>query len=311
MAKESARAVRDDDPLSSWPPGKPIPIRRVEYEAVESADQTIKSLANWGIFEGALLSVGFQSSAAEGLRLEGSAVMIAPGLAVTATHVFNEDYTDDELMSGHQAMALQGIRSDHTADMWRVEKIVYSPGDDMALLSVAPMSRIHPEWFISTFSLTTRTPRRGELITVVGFREEQALRATESDGTAHLSVGDFYIAQGQVGEVYPDGRDSFSIPCPTFEVQCGSLGAMSGGAVLDSAGKLMGIISRGFATEDGKGPTYATVINEALDRPIEINWPPDLYDGKLAIHEIDPTFIEIEGRERLQVIDGRLAFEVW
>lgn len=311
MAEERVRAVRDDDPLSSWPPEKPIPIRRVEYEAVESADQTAKSLANWGIFEGALLSVGFQSSLTEGLRLEGSAVMVAPGLAVTATHVFNEDYTDDELVSGRLAMALQGIRSDQTADMWRVEKIVYSPGDDMALLSVALMSRIHPDWFISTFSLTTRTPRTGELITVVGFREEETLRATEADGTAHVSVGDFYIAQGKVGEVYSDGRDSFSMPYPTFEVQCGSLGAMSGGAVLDGAGKLMGVISRGFATDDRKGPTYATVINEVLNRPIEINWPPGRYAGKLAIHQIDPSLIDIEGRERLHLVDGHLAFEVW
>lgn len=98
---------------------------------------------------------------------------------------------------------------------------------------------------------------------------------------------------------------------PTFEVQCGSLGAMSGGAVLDASGKLMGVISRGFATEDGNGTTYATVINEILDRPIDIDWPPGAYSGKLAIHEIDPAFIDIEGRDRLRLIGGCLAFEVW
>jgi Trypsin-like peptidase domain len=311
MDVERVRAVRDDDPLSSWPHEKPIPIHRVEYEAVASAGQTVKSLANWDIFEGALLAVGFQSSSTEGPRLEGSAVMIAPGLAVTATHVFTEDYTDDELVSGRVAMVLLGIRSDQTADMWRVENIVYSPGDDMALLSVAPMSRIHSDWFISTFSLTTRTPKTGEVITVVGFREQERLRTTEADGSAHVSVGDVYIAQGEVGEVYAEGRDSFSMPYPTFEVKCGSLGAMSGGAILDGSGKLMGVISRGFTTDDGKGPTYATVINEVLNRPIEITWPPGVYDGKLAIHQIDASFIDIEGRERLRVVDGHLTFEVW
>jgi hypothetical protein len=75
----------------------------------------------------------------ECLRIEGSAVMIAPGLAVTASHVFMDDW--DALQAGKERMALQGIRSDGTADMWNVRDITRTAGDDMALLARACLSR--------------------------------------------------------------------------------------------------------------------------------------------------------------------------
>ena len=32
--RRCSRAVRDDDPLASWPKGKPLPVKLIEYEAV-------------------------------------------------------------------------------------------------------------------------------------------------------------------------------------------------------------------------------------------------------------------------------------
>lgn len=310
MENERACAVRDDDPLSDWPQDKPIAVRVVTYEAVEGATKTVSTVHNWGYFDGALLTLGLQRSTAEGLRIEGSAVMIAPGLAVTATHVFRSYWGD--LMSGKEVMALQGIRSDGTMDMWRVSHISATPEDDMALLSISLMSKIHPEWFISTFPLTTRTPVEGELVTFVGFREDQGQRVVEmGDIVSQTSVGDLYVTQGHVGSVYPDGRDPLLLPYPSFEVLCGSIGSMSGGAVLDVSGKLVGVISRGLTIDDGEGPSYATVINEVLTRPVEPEWPPGLYPDRLALHEVDPDLLGIEGRDKLVWKDGHLGYEVW
>jgi len=310
MADERVRAIRDDDPLALWPKDKPLPVRLVDYEAVVGAGAIVSSLGNWGYFEGALLTCGLQRSQEEGLRIEGSAVMIAPGLAITATHVF-EEYWDD-LASGQERMALQGIRSDGSMDVWRVEHITISRVDDMALLSVALMSAIHPDWYISTFPLTTRTPTEGELITIVGFREAKEERVIElCEVSSQTSVGDVYVAQGTVGTVYPDGRDAVALPYPAFEVLCGSLGSMSGGAVLEASGKLVGIISRGWMTDAMDGPTYATVINELLTRPIRLDWPPGVYDARPMLYEIDPALVHIEGREKLIWKDGHLAYKVW
>jgi hypothetical protein len=303
-----ARAVRDDDPLASWPGDRPLPIRVVGL-GDPVVGPAVESLANWGYFEGALLSLGLQSSPEEGLRIEGSAVMIAPGLAVTASHVFM-DYWDG-LEAGTERMALQGIRSDGTADMWNVRNITRSEGDDMALLGVDLMSKIHKDWYVSTFSLTTRTPTPGEPILIAGFREEAEHRHVESgEFSVQTNVGDTYVARGEVGEIYEDRRDQ-ALPFPAFEVRCGSHGGMSGGAVLDRAGKLLGIITRGWTFPDGEGPTYATRIIELLNRPIRLTWPPDVYPQREAPVDIDPALLNLEGREMLVQTKGKFGYVPW
>lgn len=308
MSEFYARAVRDDDPLASWPADRPLPIR-VVAPGDPTVGATAQSLANWGYFEGALLSLGLQSSSEEGLRIEGSAVMIAPGLAVTASHVFM-DYWDG-LEAGKERMALQGIRSDGTADMWNVRDITRTNGDDMALLGVDLMSKIHPDWYVSTFSLSTRTPIPGEPILIAGFREEAEHRHVEpGELSTQTNVGDTYVACGEVGEIYEDRRDQ-ALPFPAFEVRCGSHGGMSGGAVLDSAGKLLGVITRGWTFPDGEGPTYATRIIELLNRPIRLTWPPDVYPERAAPVDINPDLLSLEGRDMLVPIDGQIGYQTW
>lgn len=303
-----ARAVRDDDPLKSWPVDRPIPVR-----VVAPGDPTVgpvaQSLANWGYFEGALLSLGLQSSPEEGLRIQGSAVMIAPGLAVTASHVFVDHW--EGLEAGKERMALQGIRSDGTADMWNVKDITRTSGDDMALLGVDLMSKIYPDWYVSTFPLTTRTPISGEPILIAGFREEKEYRHVEpGELSTQTNVGDIYVARGEVGEIYEDRRDQ-ALPFPAFEVRCGSHGGMSGGAVLDNAGKLLGVITRGWAFLDGEGPTYATRITELLNRPVRLTWPPDVYPELAAPVDIDPDLLDLEGRDMLVQTDGQFGYQIW
>lgn len=303
-----ARAIRDDEPLKSWPADKPIPIRIVP-PGDPTAGPVPQSLANWGYFEGASLSVGLQSSPEEGLRFVGSAVMIAPGLAVTATHVFMDFW--EGLEANEERMALQGIRSDGTADMWNVRHITRAEGDDMALLGIELMSKIHANWYISTFPLTTRTPFAGEPILIAGFREEKESRHVDpGDVSTQTNVGDMYVARGEVGEIYEDRRDQ-ALPFPAFEVQCGSHGGMSGGAVLDDAGKLLGVITRGWEISDGKGPTYATRITELLKRPIRLAWPPGVYPERVAPADIAPELLHLEGRDKLTETDGQLGYEVW
>jgi hypothetical protein len=304
-----ARAIRDDEPLKSWPVDQPIPV-----EVVAPGDPTAgpiaQSLSNWGYFDGALLSLGLQSSPEEGLRIEGSAVMIAPGLAVTATHVFMDFW--EGLEAGQERMALQGIRSDGTADMWNVQNITRTDGDDMALLGVDLMSKIHPDWYISTFPLTTRTPVPGEPILIAGFREDKEFRHVEpGELGAQTNVGDMYIAQGKVGDIYEDGRDAVLLSFPSFEVNCGSHGGMSGGAVLDDAGKLLGVITRGWATDGGDGPTYATRITELLNRPVRLTWPPGLHPERAALVDIDSQVLDLEGRDKLVQIDGQFGYQIW
>ena len=45
-------------------------------------------------------------------------------------------------------------------------------------------------------------------------------------------------------------------PFPVIEISCGTLGGMSGGAVLDASGSVIGILSAGLSHDDGRGPSY-------------------------------------------------------
>ena len=64
----------------------------------------------------------------------GTAVMIAPGLAMTATHVFSEQLRD--LMSG-DAVILLGTPRPGAFELWRIRKITMgNRDDDVALLSL-------------------------------------------------------------------------------------------------------------------------------------------------------------------------------
>lgn len=310
MPDDRASAIRDDNPFASWPPDKPVPVRRIDFAAVEGAGAAVSNLANWGYFEGAVLSLGLQSSTEEGLRLEGSAVMIAPGLALTASHVFLDEYED--LLKSAQSMALLGVRSDGTADAWKVEHIVHAKNDDMALLSVSLMSRVHPDWYVSTMSLTTRTPSEGETVTLIGFREDAEQRLVEmGDVVTQSNVGDMLVAQGEVGTIYDEGRDSVFLPFPTFEVRCGALPGMSGGAVLDERGKLLGVISTSFTTEAADGPTFATRVTELLGREVRLSWSPFRRDEPTPLHALSTELLDLEGRSRLHLVDGQLSYDVW
>ena len=102
------------------------------------------------------------------------------------------------------------------------------------------------------------------------------------------------------------------IPFPVIEITCGSLGGMSGDAVLDRNSLLMGIISHGLTTDDKSGPTFAAWIVGALNRKLEIPWPPGLYGDEVHVLDIPEQLLRIEGRDAVSVVDGnRFRYRIW
>jgi hypothetical protein len=111
-------------------------------------------------------------------------------------------------------------------------------------------------WSFTSLGVTTRCPRQGEKLTIFGFRFDDV----QEDGQGYRAAGNLYAAAGTVTDVYHPKHFLPSLPFPTIDIACGSLGAMSGGAVLDHDGLLVGMISRGWTTDDMEGPTYAAWI---------------------------------------------------
>jgi len=265
--------------------------------AFGGSDATVipQGLIDGTSFEGALLALALHSDHEQAVL--GTAVIVAPGLAVTATHVFRDRL--DEILAGTVRPLCVGPAS-AGLDLWHVLKVSCYESDDIAFLSLQLASPVTPNWRFRTIAVTTREPRPGETVTIVGFHMPTMKRDSE-DG--FCMFGNLYAAAGSVTNAFFPMRDKVLMPYPVIEISCGSLGGMSGGAVLDARGYLLGVTSRGLQTEDQAGPSFASWIVGGLNRRLEIPWPPGVYGQPTHLLEIDDRALRIEGREHIRTLD--------
>ena len=313
------------DPLASWAPGLP-PIA-VLPPTVSSIGRIPEDLNNLGYFQGALLAVVVQHLAS--LEFVGTAVMIAPGLALTATHILTDAL--DALYDGRSddvAVVCAGIR-DGSIDKWRVVSSAVDTfgnlpaemrprgvplgepaGPDLAFLSLQLLSAAGHDWSFTQFPLTTRASKPGEEdVTIIGLRFPDVVHEAGEDGAGDLAMnGSLYAATGRVMSVCPWRRDDSRMPWPTIEIDCGSLGGMSGGAVLDQSGHVLGVISSGY----GDVVTYATWLIGSLGVSVDVPWPSGLYPQPVRLVDIPDHVMRIEGREAIRVISPqRMVYQPW
>jgi hypothetical protein len=298
------RGVITEDPLKQLPIGSTLDLSPVVYGGA-NATPVPNSVTNWAYFEGALLSVLVGRATGPSL-IAGTAVMIAPGLAMTATHVI-EDYLP-QLVEGHITLMCVGPATDRL-DLWRVSTLSTCPTDDITYLSLQLASALSPTWRFHTLAVTTRAPKPGESVTVIGFRFPEVAHESPLNVRA---AGALYAAAGSVTNVYHPLRDRVLMPYPSIEVACGSLKGMSGGALLDGRGYLLGVLSRGFQTDSGDGPSFVSWIVGALNRQLTIPWPPGMYPQLVHILDIDNRVLRMEGRDHIDVVDeNTVKYRVW
>lgn len=260
-------------------------------------------VTDWTHFHGALLATIVRNNA--GTLANGSASMIAPGLAVTATHTVRE-YTDS-WTAGDAVILCVGPTPEGLV-LWRVVAIDCTEADDIAYLSlVLESSPPSSPMGIRLFQISTRSPGIGERVYVLGFR----LDTIQDELTTITLAGDLFAAAGAVAAIHHPTRDSFLMPYPTIEIACGSLGAMSGGPVVDDEGSVLGIVGRGFETADGEGPTSAPWIIGGLDRPVSSPWPQDLYPKDIRVLDIEDDLLRILGRDKLIRTSEGLLYTRW
>lgn len=303
MKESQLKGVVADDPLSALPVGSELQVEPLLFGWSDATAQ-VDGVRNWTFFEGALLAIGVRAA---GLPFEvrGSAVMLAPGLAVSATHVVVDILAD--LADGNASALCLGPRTGQL-DLWRLRSISTVDQNDIMFLSLELASAISSDWRIRTLPITTRTPSVGEDVTIIGFT---FLDTAESlDGAGYTARGDLLAAAGKVRNVYHPRRDSVLLPFPTIEIECGSRGGMSGGAVLDRDGSVLGVISRGW--DDTGPPVSAAWIVGGLDRELEMPWPPSLYDTRAPLLSIPERLLNITGRDAIvDMTPGHLTYRIW
>jgi len=191
----------------------------------------------------------------DGVTILGSGVMVGPGIMVTATHVL-EEFRQRQETPLFMTFLPSGARAWQPLDMsvWTMpsafdeQRTLYS---DISLVSCTLNSEAFAELPLMLAPMQIALPLIGERLWAVGFRHEKV-----EDRAALVTP---MISSGLVTAAYPNGRGEF-LASPCFEVNMDTVGGMSGGAITNAEGYLVGILSSSF---EG-GPSYVTLIWEAL-----------------------------------------------
>jgi hypothetical protein len=245
-------------------------------------------------FDGMLLSMHFGGS--QGYTVDGSAALVAPGVALCATHVIESHL--DALRSNQTACLCLGP-SKFGLQIWLLRTVTNVPDTDITILGLACASALPTDRTFRQWTLATRLPKIGERMTLTGFRPTSAVASTDGGLLCH---GNVIASVGAVTATYPAGRDRAMIPWPAVEVDCAALGAMSGGPAYNEEGRLVGLVCTSLTGESGKtGPAYVSLLWGAFAYPFSGGWPEGLLPGTRSLLQLDPRMCSIVGRESIEV----------
>jgi hypothetical protein len=270
-------------------------------------------VANWQVFQGILLAV--VSSDESDHSILGSAIMVAPGVALSASHSLKERLP--ELRRGGLSMMCIGLASTG-AQAWNVKLVTFVETTDMCILSLEYALDFPSTRTFYQAALTTRVPAIGEKLIMAGFRGASESFETRYDRTADLWAT-LYLSSGVVTQQYLRTRDRVKIPWPTLEVDCPTIGGMSGGPVFDARGFLVGLVTSSFDCGPGieSTPTYSALLWPVFGKQFEGGWPGALFGDErktlLDLNDRGICQIEQSSAVRLSVEDGKLTitFSPW
>ncbi|NKE67127.1 trypsin-like peptidase domain-containing protein [Ramlibacter sp. RBP-2] len=299
-----------DDPTAGAPRGMTMAFRSLPIQPVFT--EVSCSLRNWDFFQGVLLCMTFADK--ENHRVEGSAVLVAPGIALCATHVI-EPYLE-ALLSSESVVMCQGF-TPHGLQIWQIRKVTTAPDSDVAILGLVLASALPPGHEFLQAAITTRMPSVGEEFVICGFRAAEEAFPTPAAWATIQIEGEVRLSRGLISETYPLGRDRAMLPWPVVEVTCPTVGGMSGGPVFDARGRLVGLLCSSMDTEDGSGVSYVSLLWPVLPRKFEAVWPANFFDGSVSLLDMDPRLCSIDKREALSLephpsgSGTRTAYKVW
>lgn len=289
-------------------------MRRPRYSPVEWGDE---------ITEIAMPVVS--GSRESDIAVFGTAVLIAPHLVLAAEHVVSEIFQQfvgrppaearGELPFGVQL--IQTWRGPGTTIRWDVNRYWMAAPLDVAVLGIAAAHELPPDFAWSPPRLDVVPPRIGSEIKAFGYPASTTAIAA---GGAKVRLRP-HGATGEVVDVHLDFRDKFRMKFPCFRTNARFDGAMSGGPVFDSRGRLVGLISSNLPPfEEGEDHvSYVSLLWPVMGIYIDSDVLPDArkrrryplielsYSGRMRVFNADcVTVPDSEGGPvRFRVSDER------
>ena len=304
----SVTGIITEDPALNMPAGSELHFNPAlitgEFES------PIVRLENWGSFQGILLLVHL--NLANSHSVDGSAVLVAPGIALSAKHIFEDSL--NHIKNGGKSTMCSAITTDGL-QLWRISKITLVGNSDLVILGLTYCYKLPQGNLFNLATITTRFPKIGEKLLLTGFRASDY-----NFGIADNERGDKVInfsglvlaSNGPVSNRFPTGRDTCMLPWPTLEVDCPSFGGMSGGPVFDSTGLLVGLLSSSF----DEGPSYVSLLWPALVAEFEGGWPNSMFKNKSTLVGLTPPLCAIDRPSAISLNQNQdnsssLTYEIW
>ena len=247
-------------------------------------------------------------------NIDGTCVMIAPGLAITAKHVIHDavkkyDQIDldipskegRDLLVTHNSYVFQVIDG-KIGYRWTVKQYFPCPISDICYLTLRPMFDSKELPVPQKVSITLYPPTVGERIQAFGYPRS----SVSIDGKEiKLNVNPITTI-GKVITVYHQRRDTM-IPFPVFHTNARFDPGMSGGPVFNDSGKLCGLICSNMPPDNPEEEhvSWVTLLWPSMGTKVWL---------KLKNHDLEDTFpvlflaehdyIHAEGWERVSAISS-------
>ena len=217
-----------------------------------------------GRLRGIVLSVHMTTE--DSHRIQGCAVMVAPGVALCASHVFRDE--TGHMLSGKLKVLCVGT-ADHGNELWNIRNVTFVPNTDVCILSLSLIDGLPPDRTFRQASVTTRTPRLRERLFVIAFKAEEEDCINWKPGQKIRT--NILVSAGEVTQHFPFGRGQMP-PGACIEVDFASWSGMSGGPVFDEEGWLVGVLSSSLATSEDRRPSFVSLATSALACPFIGGW---------------------------------------
>jgi hypothetical protein len=275
---------------------KPINIAQGVF--VPNDPPGVYIVENMAHYNGVLLSVHLYTD--EWSTAMGSAVMVAPGIAFTASHVLEEERP--QILAGRYRVCCVGYTSSGPR-FWRLNEFNQINDSDLAILTLKYASELPADGLFVQTMITTRLPGIGEKVMISGVRAsrnrveaDELMRFPIIDGVYRYGV-DVRIGVGEVTAHHIDNRRLFGLGGPVIEVSCSTPGGLSGGPAFDKDGKIFGILSSSIDDPDGRGPSCVSMIWPALAFTIRPAFLEHSMPASFRLLDLDDKLCGIDRRE--------------
>ncbi len=271
------------DPLLGMPVGSELKIESCLFPSTIEPD-------SWAYYRGAMLQLHWRSKDTE--AIDGSAAIVAPGVAIAARHVIDHDDRLQRVLKGDLILSLSGVIV-FGLDLWSVRHVTVKDGSDLCILSLKRACDLPADNTLRQVSLTRKIPQVGAQVMLAGFRVPEPVAL--GSGNPVRIEGGMHVSVGLVTAVYPEKRDTVMLPWPCIELNVGASGGVSGGPAFDQDGRMIGILCSALG-DGADGTSYVSLVDPILSTSFLHAWPPGLHPAPISLLGMDSRVCSIDGR---------------